>query len=93
MDSSAYLGIDVRTSAHPGNAFWNNDVDGSTFVYATVADMQAIGFSVGSARRFIEKRNRWLVSYSWPPSDTLDMNDPDVAAEYAAVMSFDLRCF
>lgn len=69
------MGIDARTSKHPGQAFWDAAADGSIFMHSTAADLQSIGLSLGSATKFIEKRSSWLGSYSWPPSDNLDPTD------------------
>ena len=88
--ASRIMGVDVRTSAHPANAFYNNDCDGRIFIAATAPELQALGFSMGSAQRFAERRERWLSSYSWPPSDTMDPNDPTLRARLIAPEPFDI---
>ena len=71
-----FMGVDVRTNPHMGKLFWDNDIDGKTFLHATASDLVSMGVSRGSASRFVEKREAWLSYYKWPPTDQMDLNDP-----------------
>ena len=76
-----YMSLPLLTNPRIAHLVFQHDLDGKGFIHSTAKDYQAIGFTVGISLTFVRTRDKWLSSYSFPPSDFLDMSSNRVSVE------------